>query len=780
MLKKWGEMSLGATAGGWAMVAEMLSLGIKLSVRRVAGVDIAFPEDKFMNYVCAAKDANANYYSVLTSAVNSALQLGQADVHFMYLGASNVDTNADAMLTTSLTAVTRLLSQIKLYSLYFLLVSHQVTMCQTNGMLSILDAGGITVRLQSASLSGGADAIAGRCLTMSDATMTRYPSGNAVGIGYMTSRTLQNAMHQYLIQSIEPFVHAADGVLTYAQGVIHEMGRVVMALSTALCNPPNYFLSAVVTCACGDTPLAIPSAAKAQTWREHALWCSGTLGMVDGGNQPFVVYNKYSYAQLQAKASGMQAYVDCASTTYNCDAPSDDEFSLQGVTLLNVLVKCRENYAKRQWDPMAYVLFDPTQRYRFQTRGALGLATNDAEALAVRSCLAAAASAAVDNSGCLDQHLAATGGGVEAYWAYQRHNLSAPEYTDACMTFTGAAAQGSQLFANCTDGAEGQCALSSHIWSPASANAVPVGQPHVVLYSGLLQDSLIERLYQQAQDVLFAALDAATARWQVDQKNVQAEFFSAEGDVIHQILDCIFLGPYARVDYWPIPTCEDTEDCPNGPYWARDRGGTSRGVDPYTCVTNPTMPFTCGSPARQSMVRYFVKTYLAQGAGQTSVFQRAIKSRLEEIRAQWQTVTPAHYGCLCADATRSIACCALPGAELFPASLAPDLGELPTANIMAALNAEFERFYDDALQTQEPWLRYLDNAGELASYNWNGSRRVRDEARYDPKSPVYEYEPSEANSPLVGDVDSSLWDVCHSALKQAKYIVFLSLFACGL
>ena len=100
-----------------------------------------------------------------------------------------------------------------------------------------------------------------------------------------------------------------------------------MSQTVAMCNPPDHSLKDVATCACGDTRLAIPDLVKGSA--DHAMWCTGTLGMVDGSNKPFVVYNMYTYAQLQAKAGGMQGYVNCASESYNCPPPQDDEFRFQ-------------------------------------------------------------------------------------------------------------------------------------------------------------------------------------------------------------------------------------------------------------------------------------------------------------------------------------------------------------------------------------------------------------------------------------------------------------------
>jgi hypothetical protein len=290
-------------------------------------VDIAFPDDAFVSAMCVAKDGPAQFFSILTSAINNMLQLGQANVRYMYLGASNVDTNADAMLTQTMTAINKFLSQLALYPLYNMASTYQILICQINGALKIVDASGFTVRLMSADLASGTDAIAGKCLTMGESQLARYPSGQEVGVGGALTKTLQTALQRKMVQTIEPMVHYLDAMLAWGQGAIHELGVLVMSQSVSLCSPPDHYLSDVVTCACGDTRLAIPIDTRNNA--DHALWCTGTLGMVDGSNQPLVVYNMYTYAQLQAKASGMQRYVDCASQSYSCSSPQDDELEYQ-------------------------------------------------------------------------------------------------------------------------------------------------------------------------------------------------------------------------------------------------------------------------------------------------------------------------------------------------------------------------------------------------------------------------------------------------------------------
>lgn len=135
LLRQTGRMGLLSTQGAWAVFTEMLALTMQLSLLDVKEVYLLWPEDQFLGYMCQAKDTSAQFFSILTATVNSALQLGQADIGYMYGGASNVDTNADAMLTITSTALNAFMHQLFLFPLYGLAVSHQIMMCQVSSSL---------------------------------------------------------------------------------------------------------------------------------------------------------------------------------------------------------------------------------------------------------------------------------------------------------------------------------------------------------------------------------------------------------------------------------------------------------------------------------------------------------------------------------------------------------------------------------------------------------------------------------------------------------------------
>lgn len=770
VLRSLATLGMQSFRAAWTMYIELLMLVVSLSSRTTSGVDIEFPEDEFMGYICSAKDVTAQFWSVLMSALNSALYLGQANVGYMYHGASNVDTNADAILTITMSTMTNFLHQLSLAPLYMMLAQHQIYMCQTNGMLALIDVSGFKLRVQSAKLMDASASLVGQCLTVGAETLSRYPTGNGAQIGYKVGKFLQNAFNVIMTRQIDPLLHIVDASLAYLTGVLGAFGQFLMSQFAAQCNPPDVYLSDVVKCACGDTPLAITPERARETYRDYALWCSGTLLMVDGSNNPFVVFNPYSYAELQEKARGMQAYMDCASKSYSCRPPSDPVFDVQGVSLLNVLVKCRENFVENQWDQGAYVLFDPKQAYRYRAKTTPVIPP---DTMGVQACLRVQANAASSNSACLDQYLGFKGIDFYLYWAYERllDATVAPQRVDACLTFSGPAAKNVSVFQNCVDDeTQSVCTLAGHAWSPTSNNTVPIGQPHAVLYHGRQADSLIMRLYTQAYRAVQEATDAAIAHWTVNNQNVKAQFFSAEGDMIHQILDCIFMGPYSRVDYWPIPSCQAGEECLTGPYWSRDTNmGQSRSVDPFTCITVNSLPYTCGSPARQSITRYFVNQYMSDSNANTSVFQRAVLAQLRDIKRAWPEPSYSTYGCVCEDGNQSQTCCetASGGSRYFPPNLLINTKDLAPEHVLNSIDVHFDELYARAIQTQSAWLDYMAEVApdEYVKYDWTKSRRASDEARLNPKQPAYTYGSEEAISPLR-DVESTLWDVCHASLKQ--------------
>ncbi len=782
LLRQTGRMGLLSTQGAWAIFTEMLALALQLSLLNLKEAYLLWPEDQFLCFMCQAKDSSAQFFSILTATINAALQLGRADIGYMYGGASNVDTNADAVLTISSTAINAFMHQMTLFPLYGLAVSHQILMCQASGVIALAPTNDFRVSIRSGKDTPAGDLIAGQCLTLGAEVLASFPQDDAPSLGAAVTSLVSNALELLLVQQIEPTVHIADGFLAYLIGVGKALGGLVQSQNMARCSPPDFFLKDVVRCACGDHVLQIPDLRRREGLREGALWCTGVLGLIDSNSQPYYIHNPYTYEQLQAKSGQLQAYVECVAQGaggYKCSPPNEEYFANQGVTTVNVLVKCRENFLKRRWDPAAYMLFQPASwdQVEFQSDPAVptGLPFQVGECLSTGD-----ASSGSLVQLCHETYLNDANVSSDAYWQYERLNSTrpGPEYTDACLVFTGPADKGLPLFRACVDGMESSagCTLPAHLWTPRSDNDVPLATQHRVLSHGEHRDGLVQGLYAQAHATVMDAIRASLAVWNASggTPEVQAEFFSVEGDVLHQTMDCIFMGPYSRVDYWPVPDCPAGEECLRGPFWSRDEGeGQQRHVDPQSCPAHVSLPFTCGSPARRALMRYLVLRMLpedTQPNQNASNVAAILRATLADLAERWDD--PGRYGCHCADASVSPRCCASNlSAPLLPAHLDRPFTSISSQTILTALEDDMARLHDLALESRAPWLWYMQDVApnETSAYDWSRSERVTEEARFDPTNATAGYRAeTDALSPLLQE-DASLWDVCHASLKQVFF-----------
>lgn len=780
LLRHNGQMSLSATNAAWSVFAEMVGLVLDLNLLTVHEAQVKWPEDSFLCHVCAAKGASAEFFSILTAILNSALQLGGANVGYLYGGATNVNRNADAVLTVSNTALNAFMHQVALAPLFLMIAAHQVMLCQTAGLLALIDSkSSFQIDLLPADQSTDSDAVAGQCLTLGAAVLAMYPTDDPKGLASVVASTMANSVQLLLIDEIEPVLHYMDTAIAYLIGLVQSFAALVVTQNMARCNPPDFSVAQVVRCACGDQPLGIQAARRKEGAGQFAHWCTGVLSMLDSNGQPMYVYNPYTYDQVQAMAAGMQAYLDClgqGTAGYTCAPPSDPAFSGQGVNALNVLVACRENYAKRRWDPAAFVLYNRLPGYPLRYNGVVPVPARDT-ACYIRDCMqqqgAGVAGLAMT---CLEQYLQCTGVSSDAYWQYEHAAGAGPEFVDACLVFYGPAQAGLAAFQACVDGPdEGNCTLPGHCWTPRSPNNVPVCDQHRVVSTGASRDGLVQRLYAEAQQAVLQAVQASRAYQLSGQSQASAAFFSEEGDVIHQTMDCIFLGPYSRVDYWPAPVCQPGEECLEGPFWARDEGGgATRAVDANACPSETTLPYTCGSLSRRAVMRYFVHDYLPQhvDGNNNSLLREVMLAYLDEIRGDWNDTS--RYGCPCAAGGALPSCC-VQGGPLLPPGLNKTFTSIPTKAVLGALAQDFKDIFARAVDDITPWRLYLDaiRPGASAAYDWRGSQRAEDEARLNPVAPSMNYTKDEAMTPVTY-ASNTLWDTCHAALKQLLFTLPLN------
>lgn len=88
-------------------------------------------------------------------------------------------------------------------------------------------------------------------------------------------------------------------------------------------------------------------------------------------------------------------------------------------------------------------------------------------------------------------------------------------------------------------------------------------------------------------------------------------------------MDCIFMGPYARMDYYGSKGVRNNLALPS---WSRrnsEEEADSR-VLPLPCTGSAMqgdfkVPFTCGSQTRRSIIKYFVRNFALPAAGESGL-----------------------------------------------------------------------------------------------------------------------------------------------------------------
>lgn len=770
------RQNLAVLFGGWVVFVDMFMVMMDLSLQKgLTGITITFPDDSFFGYVCTVKDQQAHFISIFTSAVNNVVQVAHSAMVYLEGGAHTIDSNFNALVTMPITALTSFLYQVFLGPIYMLIVAQKIMMCNVQGVVAVFDPAGFTVAIGDATLQAASDALVGQCLTQNFATRSANPTdaSNARSTAQIVTQVAQTSAVAVLpsltfrSSTLNSVMHMLDAQISYLMGILSALADMLASLDLAHCKMPDYFLNQTVLCACGDHAYDVHDDRRREGLAELALWCTGTLSLLDTSNRPYVVYNPYSYAQLQERAAGADAYLACMSSkTYlagrtDCHPPADPVFQAQGVSVLTVLTACKNNYLNKQWDKGAGVLFNRSL-FQLTVRGAAYPPLPASTAMAA-ACLIDPASA----GGCMDAFLRAA---PEVYFKYQNlPTVAGSQHVAACQVFTGPAANTglspvqTSAFRACLDQyADSNCQISSNLWTPQSENPVPVAQKHAVYFvSEPAMQEAVEVKFQAARDLVLSALARLKG---YNDTNVKAVFFSPEGDIMHQMMDCVFMGPYNRVNYW----AGDSQGHLPVPAWHRDANGTSRAVDPRACVQaspDKAPPYSCGSPARQSVIRYFFRQYLDKNQG--AVMVDIVTNLTQQLALAW--ADPGAYPCLCPNGTHSLTCCAAD--NWLPSALDLPYQTVSADVVLRALTLQVRDFYRHALEEPGIWTGYLD-AATLASYDWGAdpvrASIVMKEGLYRTDQPVVRYDSTEARSPLI---TTSLWHQCHGLLSQLFFTI---------
>lgn len=440
-------------------------------------------------------------------------------------------------------------------------------------------------------------------------------------------------------------------------GVTYGMTGVMIESQRDICTPQVQWSDAVLQCACGDAAYMVPP--------EHASaslgWCTGMLVLADEDGEEQTVHNPYSYAELvgylgphlrpllaainehgQASAQARVLFAAMRASIPNLVR------GLGSVPPVSVLMRCRDNYANKRWDRGAFELFaagaSPERTAAIEYVCAQHAAPGETPGvcgspLANQALVCLHAGAGVNTIEACTQLVFPD---LEAYFRYApdpRASSAIPAGPDACRLATGSALQSSAALAPCMhhDTFASQCANSAADASTCDVNlAVHVhnGLIGILPADGYVIDAPAEQdparvhaRHRSLRDCILAKLVTDVSASITDQlTDFDLRVVSSEGDELHEVVDCSYLGGAASVDLLP-----------NDPGAAVENMHFARPADPAACngsaVTDRATGHmfrekTCGSPARVAVLTH-IKHALT--ASNDNTIRSIVRSRLEDI-----------------------------------------------------------------------------------------------------------------------------------------------------
>jgi hypothetical protein len=207
--------------------------------------------------------------------------------------------------------------------------------------------------------------------------------------------------------------------------------------------------------------------------------------------------------------------------------------------------------------------------------------------------------------------------------------------------------------------------------------------------------------------------DTFWSTWESEKAKIETAFFSADGDMVHDFLDCVFLGPYTRAEW--LPCIQDSLDDARCPFYARDgAGGLNRKFNKSCLRDNLNTidfqpPFTCGSQARRSIIKYFYRNFSSSlsGVGLQNLTVQMLQAQIDQLKRDWTDAS--NFGCRTkATGKCDVASCSLHD-NYYEPCLNMDDFYISAQNAMILVDAwttELERYYQFVMQDTRAWTTY--------------------------------------------------------------------------
>jgi hypothetical protein len=783
----------------WNTVADKIGSTVELTHSRREIFEIRWPMKSMQQTTCTAKDSIVSMAATFTSMLGAVSHL-MVDISLSNgHSAANVDTRAHARYIMVLAATTNLLTAAMLWPVYQAIVLQKFVACTATDVSytisRVVDAGSngmqpkmvITFRDnmdQAAESSGVAT-----CLTEDvrqsledagarikdmqggDTPVQQKILNSADKITRIISDAISSTIDTLLAARVQFMYHYADIVITWGIGVIKGIMDIVQTVDWENCKLPvvDTGMRSLGGCPCHDKPYSIPQKQKNAAWTDIGFWCSGLLMLNEGDGSDSLVWNPFSLSELLAlpgarnsktmnelvsnlledfpESTDYDLYIICmrqANSACEYFKPQDPRLSQQGIEVMQVVSRCRENYKQGRWDEASvlYALFSVKEwrttntlelsvsaglddTYSQLRKRILTLIAQDRSswtpaqtgiAMPAWGCLSDALSAGMMRHDC---HRSV------ATFEYLSAIHSNPIHTDACRVTASSSTR----------------RFPRMLWSGSSKNHVPIARLHPVQMSPQNRSAQayakIQAMIETEIRPLFANLMQTDFSEEL-KKHINVNAFSVEGDQLHQMVDCVVLGPFAAAElnanvHLPNMRALPVPQYHRGSSYSRDF--TSWGP-------------TGGSEARKMLMRQVLE-HVDEHA--QDVLVRSVSAHVRSIADKWLDI--GNFLCPCARGQPAMSCCSSSKRQdiVFGVSLDEQTWDISSNVIEESFQHVAQAGVLDTLWLQrigEPVMLSAEERSEtIAAHLFAASGRV----------PVGTYDSDNGVTVLN---DASLWEWC--------------------
>lgn len=815
----------------WTTLSHTIIGIVELSANRRALYEISWPAEIVQMSVCNTKDALIEFWAVFGAMVGAGSGINFNNAA-SYKGTSmsvSKEARTAGIRVMSATAFVELMSHITMGVIYAPIVAWKMMQCQLNSAFVMFSNDNSAIRVGAAKLDKSDEAAIGMCIQEKIKQELRDMANPAVEQNLLTglSSVASNVVGMISGGLIGPLQFTFDAFCAWALGIIKGLMNVVQVLDWTKCKLPDIDNAVVSRCVCGDKVARIPHEQRAAKKTAHSLWCYGPLMLTDTDGKELLIWNPYSLSELiQMQETGgdsrivqyldcismdrcnfqelvpasagtmenytlclkqarfqrteklekehcvrFQAYTDCINTKVDCEKlkPRNDVFDAQGVEVMQVITRCRNNYQRKKWDEAAILLglldHDAwrqetktkvqslsrvsekdylTVYRRHMSKLASFIQSFDDLDVSTWSCLQTAMLNKKWNHNC--DELAYSNGifpAASTALTYFEYEVASDAYTfvdmDACQSFSG----------KVSNGHNSVMTYPKMVWDGDSANAVPVAELH------LLRQQNVQSRHANAElelDDLIQNTIMPAMTWFTEKKleDIVTTYWSFEGDYIHQLIDCIILGPYAAADM--LPSFKLGSENFKVPQY--HRGSSESREIAYTTHSH-------GSPVRKNLIDKVV--HHVSGV-KDEILLRVVTETISNLKKTYSEKRNLY--CQCIDGSRSLTCCMSNHDDLE--SFGHTFAAQHVVNELKDSAPQFltglaKSITDTTLLSSDLWT--TDEFAFELNFDDDDTRMLAESYMFDFNETVYQYDETE----VVQGRKHTLWSLCMTSLRASFF-----------